>query len=288
MKRPVLDPGFDPRIADWLEDDPDHAPDAVLETVLAAFPSIPQRRALHAPWRFRPMSQTIRLVAALVAIAIAAVGGSMLFLRGNPPPVPLATPSPSQPTVSPSATPSASNGPSSKPAASWPSAPSLTTSYPSERYGYTIRIGADWKVTSGAGFWLGPDNSPPDVDQFDIAGSDTELTVSSQALAPGQTYDQFLQAFHQFAVEQGSLAGCDGGPVATWPSIQIGSGTGLTNTGCNRREAVILVGRRVYAFEWGHSTFDPNQHVPDRWFERTLAGVVFDPAAALNPSPGPS
>ena len=40
-----LDPAFDPRIADWLEADPDRAPREVLDTVLAALPSIPQRRA---------------------------------------------------------------------------------------------------------------------------------------------------------------------------------------------------------------------------------------------------
>jgi Tol biopolymer transport system component len=40
------DASVDRRVADWLEDDPDTAPDAVLDTVLAAFPSIPQRRRL--------------------------------------------------------------------------------------------------------------------------------------------------------------------------------------------------------------------------------------------------
>ena len=48
------DPDFEPRVADWLEADPDHAPAPVLSTVLAAFPSIPQRRASRVPWRFQP------------------------------------------------------------------------------------------------------------------------------------------------------------------------------------------------------------------------------------------
>ena len=39
---------FDQRIADWLEDDPNLAPSQVLETVLAAYPSIPQRRTVRA------------------------------------------------------------------------------------------------------------------------------------------------------------------------------------------------------------------------------------------------
>ena len=43
---------FDPRIADWLEDDPNDAPDQALEIVLAAFPSIKQRHASRLPRRF--------------------------------------------------------------------------------------------------------------------------------------------------------------------------------------------------------------------------------------------
>ena len=41
MSRYPIDPDFEPRIADWLEADPDIAPAPVLSTVLAAFPSIP-------------------------------------------------------------------------------------------------------------------------------------------------------------------------------------------------------------------------------------------------------
>ena len=39
-----LDPGFDQRIADWLERDPRHAPSPVLDAVMAALPSAAQRR----------------------------------------------------------------------------------------------------------------------------------------------------------------------------------------------------------------------------------------------------
>ena len=51
---------FDPRIADWLEDDPHTAPDQALDVVLAAFPSINQRRAWRVPWRFPEMSSAIQ------------------------------------------------------------------------------------------------------------------------------------------------------------------------------------------------------------------------------------
>ena len=41
MTRFAASPEFDPRIADWLEGDPDRAPEQVLETVLAALPFDP-------------------------------------------------------------------------------------------------------------------------------------------------------------------------------------------------------------------------------------------------------
>jgi hypothetical protein len=78
-ERPVT-PDFDPRVADWLEDDPDRAPDHVLETILAAVPSIPQRRASRVPWRFVTMNRFAQLGAA-AAIAIVLVGGAVLVLR---------------------------------------------------------------------------------------------------------------------------------------------------------------------------------------------------------------
>jgi TolB protein len=69
---------FDTRIADWLEDDPHAAPDQALDVVLAAFPSIKQRRAARAPWRFLDMSAPLKLAFAAAAIAVV-VGGVMLF-----------------------------------------------------------------------------------------------------------------------------------------------------------------------------------------------------------------
>jgi len=75
------DPNFDPRIADWLEDDPDHAPSAVLQTVLAAYPSIPQRRRWRALWRF-PTVNRLALIAAPLAILVV-VGAIALIPRAG-------------------------------------------------------------------------------------------------------------------------------------------------------------------------------------------------------------
>ncbi len=86
-------PSFDSRIADWLEAGPDDAPAAVLDTVLAATPSIPQRRGL-ARWRSPRMTIATRLATAMI-VAVVALGGifSILGPRLRPNgPVPSATP----------------------------------------------------------------------------------------------------------------------------------------------------------------------------------------------------
>jgi len=68
------EPLFDARIADWLEDDPHAAPDQALDIVLAAFPSIKQRRAMRAPWRLLDMSSPLKLAFGVAAIAVLADG----------------------------------------------------------------------------------------------------------------------------------------------------------------------------------------------------------------------
>jgi len=57
MSRIPMSPDFDQRIADWLEADPSVAPPVVLATVVAAAPSIQQRRAWGVPRRFHTMSR---------------------------------------------------------------------------------------------------------------------------------------------------------------------------------------------------------------------------------------
>ena len=97
MTRPP-DPGFDVRISDWLEADPDLAPPDLMQTVESALPSIPQRRVMHLPWRFPPMSTFAKVaVAAVAVIAVGAVGIFALQPRNVPAvgAAPSASPSPS-------------------------------------------------------------------------------------------------------------------------------------------------------------------------------------------------
>jgi hypothetical protein len=104
-------PTFDDKLGDWLEDGPTAAPRQVLDTVIAAVPSIPQRRgAWRAPWRAAPMLGLARLVAG-VAIVVGLAVGALLFVNrpgpgvvggaGSPSPVAVV---PATPAATPSAT----------------------------------------------------------------------------------------------------------------------------------------------------------------------------------------
>jgi hypothetical protein len=76
------DPMFDERIADWLEEDPERAPAAVLDTILAAFPSIPQRRGTPMWRRFGSASPVERLASAAAVILAIGVAGLAIVGRG--------------------------------------------------------------------------------------------------------------------------------------------------------------------------------------------------------------
>src|SRR5215218_6706502 len=89
----VPNPTFDERIADWLEGDPSMAPNEVLGTVLAAVPSIEQRRASRVPRRYHVMN---RYLLPLAAALIVVIGAAYLLTRPastiGPVPSPTAAP----------------------------------------------------------------------------------------------------------------------------------------------------------------------------------------------------
>ena len=97
------EPLFDTRIADWFEDDPHSAPDQALDIVLAAFPSIKQRRAQRAPWRYSDVTSPLKLAVAAAAIVVAVAGGAWLLGQQPGAPGVGGQPTPSvEPPVSPS------------------------------------------------------------------------------------------------------------------------------------------------------------------------------------------
>ena len=102
---------FDDRIAEWLEDDPLQAPPQLLETVLAAVPSVPQRRAGLA-WQPAALPRFWQLAAAAVLVLALSIMALQVL---NPP------------TVAPSQSPQATTIPS---ATTLPSGPTPTAVAP--------------------------------------------------------------------------------------------------------------------------------------------------------------
>lgn len=84
------DPGFDPRIASWLEGDPRDAPSQVLGLVLATVPLVPQRRVMALPLGFPRVHRGAIVAAAVVTatvVVMAVTAGGLLTqprLSGDP------------------------------------------------------------------------------------------------------------------------------------------------------------------------------------------------------------
>ena len=190
------DPGFDQRVADWLEDDPDNAPPIVLGTVLAAFPSIPQRGAWRTRWRFATMFVPARLAATAVLVLLVAGGGIYLLGRTNP----------------------SVGGPTATPAASTTTAPPAPTQLPasglvpftSPLYGYTVSVPKGWGVRPATRMldgmeapWVtsetptrpGPDSTA--IDDVESSGNDRPgapegaLVVGASLTPPGATLESW-------------------------------------------------------------------------------------------------
>lgn len=187
------EPLFEPRIADWLEDDPYTAPDQALDVVLAAFPSIKQRRASRVPWRVPGMNTPLRLGLAAAAAVAVAIGGMYVLNRG-----PSGPGGPGGPTPSATPAPTASPSPSPSPSTALLD-PSTWTIYTSSRYGFSIAHPADWTEVPADHDWT----LAADVDWltngaeafFTTVDEGVRMTAWSVATEPGTTVDAWLQAY---------------------------------------------------------------------------------------------
>ena len=185
------DPLFDPRLADWLEEDPNTAPDQALDVVLASFPSINQRRAMRVPWRNRSMSSTLRLGLAAAVVVAATVGG-LYFLSSRTGPS-VAAPEPS---------PQAESAPPSPPPAT--SAANRTT-FTSTQYGYSVEYPTPWSVVPATEAWTGDGFVGPEepfVDRFFAPSSPTFVLIAALPKPEGSTDQAFAAEYMQRAAER--------------------------------------------------------------------------------------
>ena len=270
------DPGFDPRIADWLEADPDQAPRSVLATVLAAYPSIPQRRAWRVPRRFPTMTR-FALLGAAAATLLAVMVGGLLIASGTPRAV-VGTPTP-PPARSPAASPAPS--PALSPAFQ------LSQAFTSPIYGYTIGVGPGWAVVPATLPADDPAAGDNGADQIKPAGTDTTVTVDVGSLG-GQTFDRYKTDLAQAVANDTAIpASCRPSDPSRWAEIPVGDKTGLRVVKCNFEQVIVDAGDRVYTFTWGHDTFENARHLLLGHFQDMLATVTFPASPPPLPSPGP-
>jgi hypothetical protein len=180
---------FDPRIADWLEGDPNTAPEPTLEIVLAAFPSIKQRHGSRLPWRFSLMPTSFKLALGAAAVFVVVLGGAFALGPGSPNSVggPGSTPSPSPITTQPPSSPEAQA-----------TVPVDWTTYTSSRFAYTIDYPADWVATPATQDWPSTGFPSPmggfDHDTFGPPYFGSPVYVASIALKAGTTAADWLVA----------------------------------------------------------------------------------------------
>jgi hypothetical protein len=246
----------------WIEVGPTAAPPHVVDTALDLIAHTPQERD-WIPWRFPRMSLSARVVA-LVAIGALILGGAFALLGPGRPSTALPSPVPS----------------SSPPASSSASAPAsagldLSGSFSSLMYGYTVKYPGGWKSHPATRMWTaGAVNTWGSGfnDELFLTGGDVRFSGASQALATGQSADQWLTAY---------AAGAD---RASWRAVPIGGETGYVTSdgvaaaggtiapGGRMFDLVVVSGDRAYNFN-----MDGNVDRPT--FEAFLATITLDPAS---------
>ena len=278
MTRFHADPDFEPRVADWLEDDPVSAPGAVLATVLAAFPLIPQRRASRVPRRFPAMSSFAKLaVAAVAVIAIGTVGIFALQPSGGPGVGAVQSPAPTPaPTATPSPTPSPTATPSPTPV---PTAAPLSGTFTSPGGGISIAHPEGWRTQPATEPWVTgwPNFKEPFGDfLFDPVLQDhLFIALASQPLGdtPG---NQWVADIVPSEEECGATE-----------KVTIDGASGLVGADCNI--AVVAVDGRGYAVMLYTSADEGwlDEAYDRAWFEQLLTTIELRPGDVASASPSP-
>jgi hypothetical protein len=283
------EPLFDPRIADWLEDDPYAAPDQALDIVLAAFPSIKQRRAVRVPWRIPGMNAPLRLGLTAAAVGAVAIGSLLVLSRGS-----------SGPGSFGGSTPSATAAPSSSSSNASPTTDPLDTAtwaqFVSSRYGFSIAYPSDWVGEPATHDWKFPtdaiDYLAGGSDHFElkIPGQGIGVNAWSVAVAPGTSLDAWIQAYC-VATGPPPDGPCTALGDQTFPATMDGHPGSLVIF--DTPQAFFLVDDRIYAVACWRSEDDPTvakYSGARRLLETYLSTMRLLPAgpASASSSPAPS
>jgi hypothetical protein len=267
------EPLFDSRIADWLEDDPHTAPNQALDVVLAAFPSIKQRRALRVPWGYTDVSTSFKLAFAAAAIVLAVVGSA--YLIGRPPAEPGVG---GGPTPSPSST-----------AGTDPLDVSRWRPFLSPRYGFSARYPTTFEAVPSVFQWQLPNAAGNMFDGFRDEGAVKWLNGASMPLPAGTTPDEWHAEYRRDVVEDEQPWEPETcfAPREDWSSTTVDGVTAELRVGCDALEAFVFVGGRVYVFgAYGYDGASPPTGEPGvsnelrDLFELWLTTITLDPGAA--------
>lgn len=246
---------FEHATREFLDDGFDRTPPSTIDAVLLAVRTTPQERDLRIPWRTTPMSNPLRLVAAIAIVVIAGVAAFNLF--GSSPGVGgVASPSPTaaQSAPAPTPSPSASSTPYPINTATW-------QTYTSRRYGFSIGFPADWVVhTTATRDWTYPADATADPYSTAIetfvgpANEDIGASAWSVAVKPGTTVDAWIQAYCALTQSDTPCTAVPGRTVA----VTMDGHAGSLVTFAQDTEAFILVNDRMYDVAiWQPENFIP-------------------------------
>jgi hypothetical protein len=200
------EPLFDARIAEWLEEDPHRAPDQTLEVVLAAFPSLKQRGAWRAPWRFTMPTLSKALAVGVSALIIVIGGAWLLGSRG---------PSVGNSTQSPTAEATETAPPPPSQSQNAGSSGPEMTNHVSPRYGYAVDVPSAYQFVPATEDWPIGEPLGPETEWTDRFRAGTNfMGIASQPLPEGTSTDDWLDAYAR-SVESREC----GAPASEWTEV---------------------------------------------------------------------
>jgi hypothetical protein len=252
----------------WLADGPTELADRVLDAALHEVHLTHQRRRL-ALWRTTHMSflsSNMARLAAVVVVAIVALGGAFYLLGPNRGGVggPVATPTPTPPTTAPSPSAVAQSTFVPIDTTGW-------TTYTSTRYGFSIGRPPGWTVKqrSDHAWTLAADFDWQTKASEGFTPADTSIYVTawSVAVPAGMSADAWIQAY----CLTGATGPCTGLQAVSTPVTMDGHPGVLIET--NDTEAFTLVGGRMYVVALWEAFNDP-AGAPYLGNDRLLKGFV--------------
>jgi hypothetical protein len=231
---------FERATREFLDEGSDRTRATTIDAVLLAVRTTPQERDLRIPWRTTPMSNPMRLVAAIAIVLVAGVAAFNLF--GSSPGVGgVASPSPTAAQSNPAPAPTAAPSSDAIDTATW-------QTYTSRRYGFSIGRPADWSVHHIATRdWTYPADANANgynaaVETFVSPNEDIAASAWSVAVKPGTAADTWIQAYCALIESDTPCSAIKANSVAVTMDGHAGSLVSFaTDT-----QAFILVGNRMY------------------------------------------